>query len=601
MIRVVRRPLVALLLAALATVIALASGVSPASAHAELVSANPADKTNVPTAPSTANVTFSERISVDLGGVTVLDSNGKRVDEGPVRTRDGDATAEVNLKPDLPSGTYVTNFNVVSADGHPVTGAVVWGIGTGPLADMSNLEAATSTGDEAFGAVARFLTYVGALLAAGMAVFAQFIHDRGGDRSKLTAVIQAATAVAGLGIILNIIAQAALTTGEGVGAAADLDNLRKVLEAGLGWQSALLFVAMALVHVSSIVPARIVAQSLAFYGAAVTAIAFVFWGHTAASPRPWVAIPADVVHVAGVLVWIGGLVGLAVTLTGRSKLRPDELPADQRDELLASTIGVVNRFSTMAALSTIALVLAGVALTVATAPDLSNLLSIGWGRMVAVKVAVVAVVLFIAAYNRYRLLPWLLGPADDVDADGAPTPAPVPSAGDATDAAAPAPAAVASFTPIVSREPAAWRHLLATVRIELLVVVAVLAITAVLVNLTPEATATPAVPFNQTKPYGGGTAALVVTPAVAGSANAIHVNLATTEGRPATAQSITAALSLPSAGIAPISRPLLDAGTGHFLLENMSEFSVAGTWTVALDIRTSEFVTESVTFDVLVY
>lgn len=569
------RHLLALVLLALVGALALAA---PAGAHAVVVAANPADQSRVTSPPGTVQVTFSERVTVDLGGLTVLDRNGRRVDEGPVSTSNGEATIGVALEPGLPDGTYVTNYQVISGDGHPVSGAIVWGIGSGPLADVSSLKAATSTGDEAFGGVARFLAYVGALLAAGLAVFARFVHDGGGDRHRLGVLTQIATAVAGIGIVSTIAAQVLLATGEGLGAIADLENLRKALDGGLGWQSVTLLVAMAALYVSGLVENKIVGQVLAFYGAIAVAVALVFWGHTAASPRPWVAIPADIVHVLAALIWFGGLVGMVVVLRGRSRLDPDELPADRRDELLGSTIGVVSRFSTVAAISTVALLLAGVALTIATTRTFGQLLDMTWGRVLLAKVAVVAVILFIAGYNRFRLLPWLLGPADDED-----EPVDDPE----------------GFTPLVSAEPSAWQHLLTTVRVEALGVLLVLALTAVLVNLTPDASArAEARPFNETKNYARGTVTLVITPALSGETNAIHVNLATPEGRPGDALSITAQLSQPAAGIAQIDRPLLNAGTGHFLLENMNDFTVKGIWTVGLAIRSDEFQEQTVTFQV---
>ncbi len=55
-------------------------------------------------------------------------------------------------------------------------------------------------------------------------------------------------------------------------------------------------------------------QFAAFYGLLVAAGAFVLFGHALVSPERWLSIPADIVHVAFVAMWAGGLVGLVTVL-----------------------------------------------------------------------------------------------------------------------------------------------------------------------------------------------------------------------------------------------------------------------------------------------
>ena len=117
--------------AALASVgigLALVSATAgPAAAHASLVSIDPADGARLDESPSQVTLTFSEHVSAALGGVQVLDTTGATVHVGAARV-DGTKVL-VDLQPHLPDGTYVVTYRVVSADGHPVRGGSVFGVG----------------------------------------------------------------------------------------------------------------------------------------------------------------------------------------------------------------------------------------------------------------------------------------------------------------------------------------------------------------------------------------------------------------------------------------------------------------------------------------
>ena len=58
-------------------------------------------------------------------------------------------------------------------------------------------------------------------------------------------------------------------------------------------------------------------------------------------------------------------------------------------------------------------------------------------------------------------------------------------------------------------------------------------------------------------------------------------------------------LTLPSADIGPIERTPIEAGPGHWQLDG-GDLSIAGTWTIELDVRTDRFSEETATVDVTV-
>lgn len=107
-----------LLATTVATVLALALGAAPASAHATLVGTDPVDGGVVEQAPEAMVLSFSEPMA-QPAQVTITGPDGVIVDEDTPEI-DG---AEVRLPVTLPdAGVYTVTWRVVSADGHPIDG-----------------------------------------------------------------------------------------------------------------------------------------------------------------------------------------------------------------------------------------------------------------------------------------------------------------------------------------------------------------------------------------------------------------------------------------------------------------------------------------------
>lgn len=575
---------------------------SAASAHAVVVSSNPSDGQVVSVAPSEVVIRFSESVSADLGGLTVLDERGDRVDRGDASRGATNDVLRVGLKSGLSDGTYVANYRVVSADGHPVTGAILFGVGPGTSINdtaLLGLQAQTDRTYEIAGAVFRFITYVAALLAAGLAGFVAFLHDQRSDRWKLTPIVRIAALVAAFGALGTIIVQAALATGRGLAAAGDLVVLRKVLTESLGWSTVVLLVGLALVHLSTDTSRLLVAQMLSFYGGLALTASFVLWGHTTQSDHRWVAIITDFVHVTAAAVWFGGLVGLATTLALRARERRTGAQDAGGDiALVRSTARIVKRFSTVAALSVIALLVAGVGLAWTQMASLSSLGSTTYGRLLLAKILVVLVILGIAAYNRFNLVPDVIPSvvSDDEGVEGSPDGEPNH---DDPDDDSPDDHPGHDGGDNQPSDEAMWRRLLSTVRLEAIGIVAVLAITSVLVNVTPARTlsSTPSV-FNQSAPMSrGGEVNLVITPNRVGT-NTLHIQYYDDSGRPVgDVTQLQVEFLYTDKGIGPIVRDASRGGAGHFIYEG-SELSIPGTWQVTLVARLSEFDQERTSFDV---
>ena len=100
----------------------------------------------------------------------------------------------------------------------------------------------------------------------------------------------------------------------------------------------------------------------------------------------------DILHVAAGAVWLGGLVGLGLSLpalAGRSRAAAETL----------------SRFSSVAAGVLLALVASGSVLTWRIVGSWEDLFGTAYGRLLIVKVMVVGLAVGIAGFNRYVLLP----------------------------------------------------------------------------------------------------------------------------------------------------------------------------------------------------
>src|SRR6185295_8916125 len=108
-------------LAALMSALCIASA---AWAHATLVSSEPADGSVLAQPPKMVQLHFNESIAPAVIGV--IDAQGKARD---VATRAVGQSVLIVLPDDLPQGTQIISYRVVSQDGHPVAGSMVFSIG----------------------------------------------------------------------------------------------------------------------------------------------------------------------------------------------------------------------------------------------------------------------------------------------------------------------------------------------------------------------------------------------------------------------------------------------------------------------------------------
>ena len=596
-----RRPLAAGVLGCLV----LVAWATPAAAHAAVTASSPAQGAHLARVPHAVTVVFDQPVRPDNGGLVVLNSSGQQVQIASGHPAPG--TLQAVLPASLGSGAYVSDYTVTSVDGHVVSGGIVFLVGNvraGSIGALARPRTSMATRVDDFG---QFLIYLGVLVAAGLAFFLAFILREGEERRRLRRWTYAAAALGVVGMVVTGGAQAVLTGG-GVGSLAHWSIDSQSFGGKFGEQCGAQLVGLAACLGSLHLRTAMGRQFAAFYGLLLAAGAFVLFGHAITSPERWLSIPADVVHVVFVAMWAGGLVGLVTVLRTRtgSTRRAGQLqagvaagaqagplerppgtglarasgpgaptallerpapPAVRAGEgaLLGDTAGVVGRFSTMAGISFAGLLVTGTLLAVAEVGSVANLFETGYGQLLLVKIALVGLLLFLAGYNRYLLLPGLFSAAASTRPD------------------------------VVAR---GWHRLVSTVRLEAIGMVAVLGVTAILANGTPSngATAPPPVPFTQTQPFVGGHVTLHITPNQA-LVNDWTVQFTGPGGTPQDlAESVSIYLVLPSQNVGPIEQDMKKAGVGRFVLVNSPNPPIVGKWQIVLQVQVSAFSQPDVSF-----
>ena len=97
---------------------------APASAHAQLLEAEPSAGEVLAEGPDRVRLRFNEPVDAAFDPLKVYDSAGERVDRDDARADPEDArVVEADLEEGLAEGTYTVEYRVTSIDGHVVEGA----------------------------------------------------------------------------------------------------------------------------------------------------------------------------------------------------------------------------------------------------------------------------------------------------------------------------------------------------------------------------------------------------------------------------------------------------------------------------------------------
>ncbi|MED7826041.1 copper resistance protein CopC [Streptomyces chiangmaiensis] len=607
----------------------LLAGAGSASAHAVLKDADPVDGSVLKTSPRAVNLTFSESVGLLDDSIRVFDPSNRRVHTGEQEHTDGRSdTAHVTL-PRLPQGSYIVAWRVVSADSHPVSGALTFSVGK-PSATTAVLpydeaqDAATTTLYD----IARYVAYGGLALLLGVLVFAMATgtgvargllvggwwtllaatvallllrgpYERGSGPATafdLPVLRETATSRPGLALLARLLL---LGVAAAVAGRAGLPYACSEARTGDGEQSADAAPTGSGPAVGERPPfAFVIMLSLAL------ALTWAVAEHAAAGIQVPLAMTSAVLHLLAMAVWLGGLAALLTSLYRT----PDVLPA-----------AAAARFSRLALASVAVLVATGVYQSWRGLGSLDALTTTAYGRLLTAKVVVVLLLLAAAAYSR-RWTARLAVPAADVTApqrvrevvgaatgrveaasrDGAAGDVPTPLGPDDRDTAS-ARAGSEPGGPAVEDPSPHRRALRRSVLAEITIGVVVLVITTLLTGTQPgravsEAQAsqiaaepplgsTTLIPFDVGTPGGHGTVQVELTPSRVGE-NQVQAVIYGPDGGIATVPELRLSLTPANRKIGPLDAKMEDRG-GYWAADALN-LPLPGTWTMKVTVRTTD-------------
>lgn len=523
-----------------------------ASAHAELVEITPADGQLVQEAPSEVVLRFSEPVSLTGGSAQVLNDDAVVVSAEADAV---DATVVIPLPAGLGGGTYTATWEVISADSHRISGASVYHVGA-PSAGGGAI-VVPDGGDVGWGVRAgtsgsAALAYAAALLSVGGWWFTLLVADRSAPRqldrhfAPPWRTVVVGSSVLGAVAVVAAVPWRLARIGGGLSALRDEDFVSESLRGPIGVSTAVTAIGL-LVMAGLVAAARWPRRPVLGWSAAVVggiALAgFGLEGHTRSQRPLAVMVGFDIVHLGAAATWLGGIAGLVTAF--RSRVEPGRLGA------------MVARFSTAAVAAVVLVAAAGIGMSWIVLSSPGDLVSTGYGLALVTKVVLVAAVVVLGAYNRRRLVP------------------------------------AVSVGAAASKE--LRRRLGRVVRIEFVVLLAVIAVTSVLVARSP-VSSTAAAPPAVTTPQdavelplssGDGTASFVLAPGQAGS-NEIRLVLLDPARQPLDPiETPIVELTGPTLDCGPV-RPLVHPiGDGDYHV--IADVAPAGSWELTIRVRISDF------------
>jgi copper transport protein len=563
----------------LAAALLLAAGLvlagSPAHAHANLVSTSPASGSQLDEPPEEVRLVFTERVTVAPEGVQLRDAGGGEIATAPAApARDDPSIVILPMPADLPDGSYVVSFRVVSADSHPVAGALVFGIGV-PAGSLSDVELAAQ--DPVVTTVftaARWTSYAGLALLAGALIVFGLCWPAGWTNRRARRVGVTGWVASLAGAVAVLLLQGPYSAGRSIADVTEPALLSATMDTDYG-RYVLVRLGLALAAGGLIlIPPR---PRWHRPGGIALGIALpATWlgtGHANAAGNP-VDSAAGLAHLVAMSSWFGGLALLAICVLPRSA------------NLSAGEVGgVLHRFSLLATGAVATLVITGSYVAWRRVGSLDALLGTPYGRLLAFKLATMGVLLWLGAMSRS-----VVQRRYSVQ----------PSLGQGTRSQRRAARAAAD------QERATRSQLRASVRLEVGAAVTVLAIASVLVATPPGVVvaAGEAIAARPTGPVVDDVVLedddlvvqVLVDPAWVGD-NRVSVAVTNLAFAPLDVPEVRASFVLPDNELGPLPVELTRTGPGEYETVD-AQLPTTGEWRLDVAVRTTEIDSRTVQIDV---
>lgn len=430
---------------------------APALAHVELSSSDPSDGATVTKAQGTIELVFSSEAVPAGDGIVLVDKTGETL----ASTVDQVAPDRIVVTPEVPlrNGAYGVMWTMKAGDAHPKSGSVAFRVDVPAAAtDSTTAPAVTQSQDaptvdplpvfdepstapgEWVGRIGRWAAMFGALVGIGAFAFAatslvgtkREVQEAGywvrrsgvlvlvgtfveviGASMVLSGSIAAGfspgsladtlSGLFGIAVLLRIAGGVAMVQGTEVKASAastPLADPTGVLPDGNGSAGAIAVLARRQQQVTYRLDVN--HSVTALIGLGLVTMSYLFDGHTVtAAPAPIVRF-ANVAHVLGAGVWLGGVLLMGRTLTTR-----------WRRHVALDAAPIAIRFSLVASIALTVVAIAGLALTWTILDTPLELISTVWGRLLILKLLAVGAAAAMGAYNHFMVIPLLEANPDD--------------------------------------------------------------------------------------------------------------------------------------------------------------------------------------------
>lgn len=498
------------------TVLALTFIPGIASAHAILESSIPEASALLASSPKEIRLDFDEQVEATLGDVRIYDSEQREVANSNTVRSVSDTSVVTAEVPTLKNGVYVVVWRVVSADGHPVTGAFPFEIGTKSTGTsaalleevLSRTETTSPLGNPM--SILRLLGFLGLLLLIGCVSLLWRSPLLGNARiGKTLRYSSVSIAVSSLGLLLM---QGPYTAGKSWGSLFDSFLIGEVMQTRLGlalFIRAICAFAWGVIALTASASVSRRWRISVVTTAVITITTYAASGHQSAGTLPGIFVPLDMIHLVAISTWVGALLALAV------------VSKDNNVENEAK------RFSQMATWSMPVVVVTGVVQGLHLLGGISTITQTHFGKLLLLKTLLVGAVVVFGSKARAKLQ---LG-------------------------------SFSSIAKIIRRESA--------------LVVLVLAVTSLMVAQSPNAKPATPISYSATKVQNGIVAELSVVPAVVGTAE-VHVVLTPPGGSLTPVESVTVQFDLPSRSIPAIPVSMTEIGPNHWI--GIVQFPFSGAW-----------------------
>ena len=546
-------------------IVLLAALVQPSAAfaHASLVRVEPADGALLVEPPASLRLFFNEPVTPLVMRLIAPDGTIASVAAASENTT-------VTIKPTaLRRGTHVLSWRVISADGHPVGGSLVFSVGE---ASAQPVAGALPAGDPVVRSAlwaAKVVIYLALLVGIGGAFVRMWMFNgtgvvsssgdpssahsrasgnpgllfsvlgprfRGDERRNIASAPWLDRALVAL-IVAGLLVTPLSVGLQGLDA---LDQRLSGLAQKLVWETGLetsygLTAIAAMVALFAALFAFeaawrtqvLVARILSLVALIAAGLALALSGHASNAAPQWLTRPSVFVHVVCVAFWVGALLPLIASLK-------------------AGAGAALARFSRLIPFPLAALVASGVILAVVQLDRIDALWTTNYGIVLSCKLAAVIALLALAASNRYVFAPRY-------------------QSGDATVSA------------VLTR----------TMLAELCIVAAILALVA-LWRFTPPPRALAASEAVEVHLHGERAMAQVSLLPVRARDPRVRIEVLDGQFNALTVKEVTVMLANPTAGIEPVRRAAVHAGDGHWRVEGL-RIPVAGQWIVRVDLLIDDF------------